>query len=346
MALPLSLYGLSPEDLVKVLELPRPFEGKQIYRWLAKGVTDFQEMSDLSKAERERLSGLMPKATSSEVADQHADSDGSTKLALKLYDGSLVECVMLENGKGEHTACLSSQVGCAQHCAFCRTGTMGLERNLAAEEIIEQFIHLNKIEPASHIVFMGMGEPLANLDNVLRAIAYFHDKDTFNLSLRRITISTSGVVPGIRRLAATNLPLRLAVSLVSADDRLRNELMPVNRTFPLADLKRALQEYQEGGGKRFTFEYCMLGGTNTSESSAKKLAAYIRGLDVIVNLIPYNEAAELPWSRPDEKEIGKFCRYLDMFGVKYTIRYSKGRGVNGACGQLATKTKEKAGSNQ
>lgn len=339
MPLPLSLYGLSPEDLVEVLALPRPFEGRQIYRWLAKGVTDFSQMSDLSKAERERLASLAPHVISSTVAESHTDSDGSTKLALKLYDGSLVECVMLENGKGEHTACLSSQVGCAQGCAFCRTGTMGLERNLSTEEIIEQFIHLNALTPVSHIVFMGMGEPMANLDNVLGAISYFHDPRTFGLSLRRITISTSGVIPGIKKLAETGLPIRLAVSLVTADDRQRDELMPVNRTFPLKALKEALLAYQQGGGKRFTFEYCMLGGVNTTESSAKKLAAYTKGLDVIVNLIPYNEAAELPWQRPDEQEIGRFCHYLDLFGVKYTIRLSKGRGVNGACGQLATKTK-------
>ena len=342
--LPLSLYGLSPQDLEEVLALPRPYEGRQIYRWLAKGVTDFQMMSDLSKAERERLSQMMPHLTSSEVVDQHVDSDGSTKLVLKLYDGALVECVLLGNGKGEHTACLSSQVGCAQHCAFCRTGTMGLERNLMTEEIIEQCIFLRKIGEVSHIVFMGMGEPLANLEHVMRAIDYFHDKDSLDFSLRRITISTSGVVPGILKLAETQKPIRLAVSLVSADDRLRNELMPVNRTFPLSVLKRSLQDYQEGGGKRFTFEYCMLGGVNTTESAAKKLAAYTKGLDVIMNLIPYNEAAELPWHRPDEKEIGKFCHYLDLFGVKYTIRYSKGRGVNGACGQLATKTKQKLAS--
>lgn len=338
---PLSLYGLTPEDLVEVLSLPKPYEGRQIFRWLSKGVTDFNAMSDLSKAERERLSKLGVRALSSEVVATSKDADdGSTKLALQLYDGSIVECVLLENRKGEHTACLSSQVGCAQHCAFCRTGTMGLQRNLSAEEIIEQFIHLSSIEPISHIVFMGMGEPMANLDAVLKAIDYFHRKDTFDLSLRRITISTSGVVPGIEKLAETNLPIRLAVSLVTADDTQRDELMPVNRAFHLAELKKALEAYQEGGGKRFTFEYCMMSGVNTTESSAKKLAAYVKGLDVVMNLIPYNEAAELPWKRPDMKEISKFCHYLDMFGVNYTIRNSKGRGVNGACGQLATKTKE------
>ncbi len=341
MALPLSLYGLSSEELVNALSLARPFMARQIARWMAKGVTDFSKMSDLAKSERERLCTLMPKTISSTVADSHVDGDGSTKLLLRLHDGSLVECVLLVNGKEEYTACLSSQVGCAQHCAFCRTGTMGLVRNLSFSEIIEQFIHLFLLHPVSHVVFMGMGEPLANFENVMKAITYFHDKDTFNLSLRRITISTSGLVPGIKKLAETKTPIRLAVSLVSADERQRDLLMPVNKTFPLKELKEALVEYQMEGGKRFTFEYCMLSGVNLFETSARKLATYCRGLDVIMNLIPYNEAAELDWKRPDEREIRSFCHYLDIYGVKYTIRYSKGRGVSGACGQLATRNLKK-----
>lgn len=334
-----SLYGLDPEALCTTLSLPRPFEGRQVLGWLAKGVTDFSAMTNLSKEERSRLAGLLPSAAGSVVADRHEDADGSVKLLLRLYDGKLVECVLLENGKGEHTACLSSQVGCAQHCAFCRTGTMGLERNLDTAEIIEQFVFLNRIHPARHIVFMGMGEPMANLDHVLSAINYLHRKDTFDFSLRRITISTSGVVPGINALAASGLPIRLAVSLVTADESQRNTLMPVNRTFHLDALKEALLAYQRGGGKRFTFEYCMLSGVNTTPDAAHKLASYCRGLDVVMNLIPYNEAAELPWKTPSEREIGAFCNQLDRLGVKYTIRLSKGRGVNGACGQLATKNR-------
>lgn len=333
--MPLSLYGLSADNLVKALELPKPYEGKQIYRWLVKGATSFSGMSDLSKNERERLSALMPSLCSSTVETTSSD-EGATKLAIKLYDGNIVECVILTDRKGRHTACLSSQVGCAMGCAFCRTGTMGLTRNLATEEIIEQFVHLSKIGEISHIVFMGMGEPMANLPSVLRAIRYFHDPEGFGISHRRITISTSGIIPGINKIAELKLPVRLAVSLVTADDALRDRIMPVNKSFPLGDLKQALLSYQHDGGKRFTFEYCMLGGVNTTESSAKKLASYCKGLDVIINLIPYNEAAELHWSTPTEEETNRFTHYLDAMHVKYTIRISRGGNISGACGQLAT----------
>lgn len=334
--MPLSLYGLSPENLVTALDLQRPYEGKQIYRWLVKGASSFSEMTDLSKAERERLGALMPSLCSSTVETSSSDDD-ATKLAIRLHDGGLIECVVLTNGKGQRTACLSSQVGCAMGCAFCRTGTMGLARNLATEEIIEQFIHLSKLGKIARIVFMGMGEPMANLPNVLRAIHFFHDPDGFGISYRRITISTCGVVPGIGKISELKLPIRLAVSLVSADDTLRSRIMPVNRTWNLAPLRQALASYQHDGGKRFTFEYCMLGGVNTTESAAKKLSAYTKGLDVIVNLIPYNEAAELPWHAPSEEEIRSFTHYLDLMRVPYTIRISRGGNISGACGQLATK---------
>lgn len=333
--IPLSLYGLSSEDLCTVLDIEKKYEGKQIQRWLVKGVSSFADMSDLSKAERERLTALKKDAMSSTVVQTSEDGD-ATKLGVKLYDGSVIECVVLSDKKGRNTACLSSQVGCAMHCAFCRTGTMGLLRNLATEEIIEQFAHLSRLKPITHIVFMGMGEPMANLTAVLRAISVFHDEETYGISLRRITISTSGVVPGIQKLAELKMPVRLAVSLVSADPLVRSKIMPVNRTFNLTLLKQALRKYQEASGKRFTFEYCMLHGVNMSEGAAKKLASYIRGLNVIVNLIPYNEAAELRWQTPDKSEIERFCHYLDMMLVKYTIRLSKGGNISGACGQLAT----------
>jgi 23S rRNA (adenine2503-C2)-methyltransferase len=221
-------------------------------------------------------------------------------------------------------------------CSFCRTGTMGLVRNLQAFEIIEQFVHLRRIAPdTTHIVFMGMGEPMANFAEVIQAINYLHDPAGFDIGLRRITISTCGLIPGILQLAEINLPVKLAVSLVTADDAQRTELMPVNKAYPLEELKSALLRYQHVVGKRFTLEYVMLHNYNTGSQSARKLAAFIRGLDVIVNLIPWNPAAELAWETPDGKEIAAFTRELDLLGVPYTRRFSRGRGVNGACGQLA-----------
>lgn len=346
--MPLSLYGLSKEDLTTVLSLERPYEARQISRWLVKGASSFGEMSDLSKAERERLSLLMPSFCSSAVVKESREGE-TIKLALKLHDSSIIECVLLSDGKGRNTACLSSQVGCAMRCAFCRTGTMGLVRNLAAEEIIEQFIHLSRLKEISHIVFMGMGEPLANLKAVLKAISSFHEADGFNISLRKITISTCGLSPAILKLAELKLPVKLAVSLVSADNDTRDRVMPINKRFPLPELKNAVTRFQRATGKRFTFEYCMLSGVNISEGAARKLAAYTKDLDVIVNLIPYNEAAELPWKTPNRNEILRFTRALDRLGVPYTIRMSKGGGINGACGQLATKTRrerEKSGKEE
>ena len=335
--LPLSLYGLSPEMLCGILDLSKPFYGKQIFKWLLRGASTFEEMTDLPKYERQRLQELMPSFCSSTVETSETDESGATKMSIALHDDRVVECVLLVDKRGRHTACLSSQVGCAMGCTFCRTGTMGLLRNLSAEEIIEQYIHLSRVstEPITHIVYMGMGEPMANIAAVTRSIRFFHQEDGFNISLRRITISTCGVVPGILKLAEQKLPVKLAVSLVSADNKTRDMIMPVNQTWDLNDLKKALLRYQRTGGKRFTIEYCLLHNVNTDELSAKKLATYIREMDVVVNLIPWNPAEELPWETPSENEIDNFTRYLDRLHIKYTRRRSRGREINGACGQLA-----------
>ncbi len=335
--LPLSLYGLDADTIADLLSLPKKFYGKQIFNHLVKGVTTFDQMTDLPKLERQRLTELMPNVCSSTIETQETDESGATKMGIRLHDGRVVECVLLIDKKGRHTACLSSQVGCAMGCTFCRTGTMGLIRNLSAEEIIEQYVHLNGASKQSitHIVYMGMGEPLANIASVTRSIRYFHQEDTYNISLRRITISTCGVVPGILKLAEQKLPVKLAVSLVTADNRLRDMLMPVNRTWDIETLKRALIHFQRLGGKRFTIEYCMLHNTNTDDANAKKLASYVQGLDVVVNLIPWNPAEELPFETPTEEEIDHFTLLLDRYHVNYTRRRSRGRKINGACGQLA-----------
>ena len=215
---------------------------------------------------------------------------------------------------------------------------MGLRRNLKAFEIIEQYVHLQKVSDAiTHLVFMGMGEPLANLDEVATAINYFHQEEGFNIGLRRITVSTCGVAPAIEKLTQLNLPVRLAVSLVVANDKQRNEVMPINRTFPLKELKRVLLNYQNSYKKRITLEYVLLSGYNTTSENAKDLALFISDLDAMVNLIPYNEAAELSWSTPSSQEVETFSQELDKQKVPYTVRYSRGREIDGACGQLATK---------
>ncbi len=337
-----SLFAKTPQQIVSLLGLEKPFQGKQIYQWVVKGASSFSEMTNLPKALRESLTSNYGGLFSSSVVTSQTDSDGAAKLALRLYDESIVECVLLTDKEGELTACLSSQVGCAMGCRFCRTGTLHLKRNLNDFEIIEQFMHLQACAPGKigHVVFMGMGEPLVNLDNVLSAITFLHDPEGLNLSHRRITISTCGVVPGINELARRKVPVKLAVSLVTADDEKRSSLMPVNRSYPLARLREALSRFQKVSGRRFTFEYCMIHDQNIDESDADKLERFCRGLEVIVNLIPFNPCPELDFETPTDTEIRQFTNALKRRGVEYTIRISRGRTIRGACGQLAGKLEE------
>lgn len=337
-----SVYAKTTSQLTELLGLEKQFQGKQIYQWIVRGACCFDEMTNLSKALRQDLSEKFPRLCSSEVVTSQTDEENNIKLALKLHDGNIVECVLLADREGELTACLSSQVGCAMGCRFCRTGTLRLKRNLADFEIVEQFMHLQKAasDKISHVVFMGMGEPLANLDNVLSAISFLHDPEGLNLSHRRITISTCGLVPGINELAKRRVPVKLAVSLVTADDQKRSSLMPVNRSFPLKNLREALVRFQKVSGRRFTFEYCMIHDMNTSAEDADKLRSFCRNLEVIVNLIPFNPCPELPFETPTDAEIRHFTSMLKERGVDYTIRISRGRSIKGACGQLAGKLEE------
>ena len=335
--MPKSLYAKSANELLGAVGLEKSFQGKQLYKWLNSGIVDFREMTNLPKTVREFLISSMGSPLSSRVIETQEDGSDATKLAIELFDGRIVEAVILCDDNGRKTACLSSQVGCAMGCAFCRTGTMGLMRNLFDYEIVEQFIHIIRIAPeTTHIVFMGMGEPLANRENVFNAISHLHNPDGLNISLRRMTMSTCGIIPGIIALAELNLPIRLAVSITTADDQQRDDLMPINRRYGLDELKKALLHYQNVINKRFTLEYVMLSDENMSEHHAKKLAQFVRNLDVIVNLIPYNSAAELSFRRPQAKEISRFTKMLDALGVPHTKRMSKGQSINGACGQLAT----------
>ena len=337
-----SLFAKTPAEITSALGLEKAFQGRQVYRWLTKGAVSFSSMTDLPAALRERLTAEHPSLFSSAVVTSQTDDDGSAKLALRLYDGNVVECVLLTDREGELTACLSSQAGCAMGCRFCRTGTLKLKRNLEAFEIIEQFMHLQAVAPGKigHVVFMGMGEPLANIDNVIRAISFLHDPEGLNLSHRRITVSTCGLVPGINALAARKVPVKLAVSLVTADDEKRSALMPVNRAYPLSTLREALVRFQKVSGRRFTFEYCMIRGQNIDEKDADKLSRFCRGLEVIVNLIPFNPCPELPFETPTDQEIRRFTDALRQRNVEYTIRISRGRSIKGACGQLAGKLEE------
>jgi 23S rRNA (adenine2503-C2)-methyltransferase len=328
-----SLYGMDPAELAGSLSLSPAFRARQVYRWLARGAGSFEQMTDLPKEERDRLTSLYSTIPSSAPASELADPDGSLKLQIRLSDGAAVECVLLEDIEGRRTACLSSQVGCPMGCAFCKTGSLGYLRDLSAGEIMEQFHFLtSRSGRISNVVFMGMGEPMANLGAVRKAIGILSGE--IGMSLRKITISTSGLVPGILDLAKDGPAVRLAVSLTVADDELRSSLMPVNRSYDLAALRDALAAYQEATGERITLECALMGGVNASPESAKKLVSWIGRLKVQVNVIPWNAVPGLLFSTPSREEIASYMAVLEAAGVVSIRRMSRGRGVMGACGQL------------
>jgi 23S rRNA (adenine2503-C2)-methyltransferase len=332
---------MGPAELAGALSLSPAFRARQVFRHLARGALSFDEMTDLPMAERERLSALFPRIPSSEPATEMADSDGSLKLQLRLADGAAVECVLLEDLEGRKTACLSSQVGCPMGCAFCKTGSLGYLRDLSAGEIMEQYHFLSSRRGAiSNVVFMGMGEPCANLGAVRAAIAILAGE--IGMSLRKITISTSGLVPGILELAENGPAVRLAVSLTVADDELRNRLMPVGRSWDLAALKEALLRYQDATGERITLECALMRGVNASVDSARKLLSWIGRLNVQVNVIPWNKVPGLPFEEPTREELDAYMSVLDAAGIVASRRMRRGRGVMGACGQLGDTLKAPA----
>ena len=252
---------------MSILSLDKPFQARIIRDNLIKGVTSFDEMTSLPKALRERLSKERGSALTGRIIRKE-EADSTVKIAVSFPDGAIIECVRLSDGTGRYTACLSSQVGCAMGCAFCKTGTMGLIRNLTAGEIVEEFILLSSLgERISHIVFMGMGEALHNFTASIDAAMELHRESGFDISFRKMTISTCGLVPGINKLTELDIPIRLAVSLVSADDDIRSDIMKVNRSYPLKELKDALLRFQHHQDRRLTLEYCMLSGVNTDRKA-------------------------------------------------------------------------------
>lgn len=291
-------------------------------------------MTNLSK---ELRSALSEKATiySSTVKKVLKDPDGTIKLQILLKDGNAVETVLLTDKEDRKTACVSCQAGCAMKCAFCMTGTLGLSRNLEPNEIVEQFLFLEKeCGHLDNIVFMGMGEPMQNLSAIRKAIAILTDERGRNLSGRRITLSTSGIIKGIYDLADNGPKIRLAVSLTTADPELREQIMPVAKGNSLPDLKKAISYYAEKSGKRVTLEAALLKNKNTSRESAKRMIDFAKNLNVNINLIPWNPVPGLNFEEPDEFEVRNFIKMLDNAGLNVTLRTKRGRKIGGACGQL------------
>jgi 23S rRNA (adenine2503-C2)-methyltransferase len=340
------LFGLSPQVLVSQLtELGWPaFRAKQVLDWVyKKGVADPERMSNLSKADRQTLAERFTFATG-EVTRRQDSTDGTRKLLLTWPNAAVAETVMIPDGE-RRTACVSSQVGCPVGCKFCASGMEGVKGNLTAAQIVEQVWQLNvlindgrpqnaKRERINHIVFMGMGEPLANYANVMEAIRILHDPDCFNIGARKITISTVGVPAKMRELAGEELPLNLAISLHAPNEPLRKQLIPWAEHFALPEILSASQFYFDQTGREITLEYILLSGVNDRPEHAKQLVSLCKKLRANVNLIRYNEVDTLPFKRPESDDVVTFQEILRRGGVNAHVRKSRGRDIDAACGQL------------
>ena len=334
-------FGLTRDRLAEWLAgngLPA-YRATQLFSWVyRKRVRDPGAMTNLPLAFRQDLPRLVDLRLP-DVASRLATPDGDThKLALSLGDGRLVECVSMRAERGL-TFCLSSQVGCALRCSFCATGLMGLQRNLRAAEIVAQVLIMGDLQEwrddGFNLVFMGMGEPLANYDAVMEAVRILHDEQGLNIGARRITVSTSGLVPQIERLAGEGLALGLALSLHATTDELRDRLIPVNRRWPLRELLPAAQAYGLRTGRRVTLEYTLIAGVNDAPADADRLAAIARDLPSKINLIPYNPVPGLPYRRPSPEALQAFAERLYPRAPAVTVRDTQGGEIWAACGQLA-----------
>ena len=293
-------------------------------------------MTNLPKSLREELERQFVILTATESVVS-TSSDGTDKLLIRFADGGEVECVLLRDGP-RRSICVSSQVGCAMGCVFCASGLDGVDRNLTSGEIVEQMLRLQhrlaEDERLSHIVMMGMGEPLANLPNVLAALASARNPDFLGISPRRITISTVGLPPAIDRLSTEGVPYNLAVSLHAPNDELRTQLVPVNEKIGINAVLDAADRYFEANGRRLTFEYVLLGGINDNERCANQLASILKTRNVMLNVIPYNPVAGLPYQTPSSRAIAQFKDVLTRSGINVMFRQRKGDEINAACGQL------------
>jgi 23S rRNA (adenine2503-C2)-methyltransferase len=335
-----NLLGLLPADLEELaVDMGESrYRGRQLATWMyRKGTLDVERMSDLPNEFRERLRERACIAVP-ELERVTPSADGSRKLVFRLEDGGRISSVLMPDDD-RMTLCLSTQVGCGYACAFCLTGTMGLDRNLTEAEILAQLIAANALledgTRVTHMVFMGMGEPLANVKALVRAIRIIVDpKLGLGYSPRRVTVSTVGLVPGIDRLAREDLKVNLAISLHGATDDVRARIMPVNRSFDLEALMAAVRRYPLANRQRVFFEYVLLAGVNDSDEDARALAKLLRGLPAKVNLIPFNDWPGASFHRPPLPRILAFQSILLQSGVTTTVRWSKGEDIGAACGQL------------
>ena len=314
------------------------YRRKQIWTWLARGVTDFAAMKDLPKALREALAAEFRATSLRSIAVSEADNGLTTKTLFELDGGHSVEAVVMRY-TDRSTLCISSQAGCPIGCPFCATGKFPFGRNLKAHEIVEQALDAERVLVAegrrlSHVVFMGMGEPMANYIAVVESVRRLADPDLLGISPRRIVVSTSGLIPRIVQLGEEGIPVTLAISLHAARDELRDVLVPINRKYPVRELVEAAQAYGERTGRRVSYEWVMLGDVNDSERDAKELGVLLKGKLAHVNLIPFNPVEDTPYRAPVRASIRAFKDMVAAQGLNVTVRDTRGREADAACGQL------------
>ena len=340
------LRSMTAAELAQVLkELGQPaFRAKQLFTWLHRGAASYEEMTNLPKALRDKLQEHYPLYPPRVVRKQESQKDGTIKYLWELSDGNCVETVLMRYHYG-NTVCISTEVGCRMGCAFCASTLGGLVRRLEPREMLEQvmFTQLDSGLPISHIVLMGIGEPLDNFDNVMRFLELVNDPEGMNISMRHISLSTCGLVPGIDRLAEKKLQLTLSVSLHAPTDSIRDTIMPVNKAYPTEELLAACRRYYEKTGRRISFEYAMIRDVNDTPEAAKTLLRRLKGLPAHMNLIPLNHVEESPLKPSTRQAVQQFQTILEQGGVPATVRRTLGGDIDASCGQLRRKyTKERS----
>jgi 23S rRNA (adenine2503-C2)-methyltransferase len=318
----------------------KAFRAPQVFDWIyTKGAAGFDSMTNLGKELRAKLGEQFSFPILKLLRTQESEDEETIKFLWELPDKKRVESVLILSGD-RRTVCVSCQVGCPARCAFCASGREGLLRNLSPAEIVEQVLHINRFlkekdERVSHIVFMGMGEPMENYENVVKAIQIFHEPEGLNISQRRITVSTVGVVEGIHRLAKEELKVNLVLSLHAPNQHIRKKIIPYARKYPFEEVVMAMDEYSRLTKRDITYEYTLLAGINDQIKHAKELAQLLKDKQCTVNLIPYNPIEGLQLDRPEKEIIEDFRAFLEEAGINTTWRYTKGKDIAAACGQLA-----------
>ena len=328
-----------PEITAAVKELGQPaFRGKQIYTWLHKGVRSYDEMTNLPKQLRDALAGAYPIYAPRVVRKQESARDGTIKYLWELSDGNCVETVLMRYHYG-NTVCISTEVGCRMGCAFCASTIGGLVRKLEPFEMLDEvlFTQLDSGLPVSRVVLMGIGEPLDNLENVLRFLELVNSGEGMNLSMRHISLSTCGLVPKIDELAEKKLQISLAISLHGPNNEIRNRIMPVNKAYPIEELIAACRRYYEATSRRIHFEYAMIDAVNDRETDARELLRLLKGLPAHFNLIPLNHVEESPLKPSSKAAVAKFQAVLESGGITATVRRTLGSDIDASCGQLRRK---------